>query len=389
MSPNESVNDLVDAAHRLAPVVREHADQAEHERRLPEAVALEFKRAGFYRMCRPKELGGLEADPLTVIRVLEILSRADGAGGWCAMINGAGTIFEGFLGERGGREMFADPNVVSGGVIAPTGRATEVEGGYRVSGRWSIASGAHQCDFLGASCFVFDGPAPRPGPGGMPEWVVPFVSKKDFKIVDTWTVSGLRGTGSHDFEVNDAFVPAHRCIRMPMGPSPYPGRLYAFPFFGFLATVIASTALGVARAAVDELTRVAKTKTPFGMMSSLATRPSAQLAAAEAEVAVRSSRAFLVEVTTDVWDTVVAGRPATVEQRNALRLAATNATTSSARAVDLAYTAGGASAMYGKSLLQRCLRDVHAITQHYAVAPHNHELCGKILLGAEADSPTL
>lgn len=389
MFSNKSVHPLVEASQRIAPIVREHADQAEHERRLPPPVAEEFRRAGIYRMCRPKQLSGLEVDPLTAIEVVETLSRADGAAGWCAMINGAGTIFEGFLGERGGKEMFADPAVVSGGVIAPTGRAVPAEGGYRITGRWSIASGCHQCDYLGASCFVFDGPGPRMGPNGMPEWVVPFLAKSEVKIVDTWNVSGLRGTGSHDFEANDVFVPEHRFIRMPFGPSPYPGKLYQFPFFGFLATVIASSALGIARSAVDELERVARTKTPFGMMSTLATRPSAQIAAAEAEAALRSARAFLFESVREIWERVEAGQPVSVEQRATLRIAATNATTSCARAVDLAYTAGGASAMYAKSPLQRCFRDVHAITQHYAVAPNDHELCGKILLGAEPDSPTL
>jgi alkylation response protein AidB-like acyl-CoA dehydrogenase len=219
--------------------------------------------------------------------------------------------------------------------------------------------------------------------------VVAFFSRSEFEIIDTWKVSGLRGTGSHDFAVNDVFVPAYRCIRMPLAPSPYPGNLYRFPFFGFLAMVVASTALGVGRAAIDELGRVARTKRPFGMMSTLATRASAQIAASEAEAYVRSGRALLIEATSEVWDAVVAGRPVSVEQRALLRVAATNAVVSSARAVDLVYTAGGASAMYESSPLQRCLRDVHAITQHYAVAPHNHELCGKVLLGAEPDSPTL
>ena len=125
------------------------------------------------------------------------------------------------------------------------------------------------------------------------------------------------------------------------------------------------------------------------MMSSLATRPSAQIAACEAEASVRSARALLVEATSEIWDAVLAGRPVSAEQRAILRVAATHATASSARAVDLAYTAGGASAMYAKSPLQRCLRDVHAITQHFGVASYNHEVCGKILLGAEPDAPNL
>lgn len=389
MSEDRSMAQLLEAARGLVPIVREHADQGEHERRLPEAVAEQFRRTGIYRMCRPKELGGLEADPLTVIHVVETLAAADGAAGWCAMISGAGAIFEGFVSERGGREMFSDPRVVSGGVIAPTGRAVEVDGGFRASGRWSVASGCHQCDFLGGTCVLFDGDAPRMGPGGMPAVVVPFFAKSDFEIIDTWTVAGLRGTGSHDFEVHDVFVPAHRSIRMPPPASPYPGKLYQFPFFGFLAMVVSAAALGVARSALDELAQVARRKTPFGMMSSLATRPSAQIAMSEAEAAVGSARAFLVHAASDIWEAILAGRPVSVAQRATLRIAATNAAVSCARATDAVYTAGGASALYSRSPLQRCLRDAHAITQHYAVAPYNHELFGKILLGVEPDAPTL
>jgi indole-3-acetate monooxygenase len=379
---------LVEVARSLVPLVLEYAEQGEADRCLPAPVTKAFTEAGLFRMCRPRELGGLEADPITVMEVVEELARADGATGWVAMILGAGSVFAGILPKEGAQEIFADRNVASGGSFALTGRAVPVDGGYRVSGRWSFMSGCHQCQWLGGSCIVFDGDKPRMGPFG-PEIVVPLCPVADGKIVDTWNVAGLRGTGSHDFELSDVFVPRARCAPMPPPGPTFSGPLYAFPFFGFLSISIAACAAGIARAAVDELVRVAKTKTPFGMTSTLSTRSSAQIAVSEAHAALLSGRAMLRESVRQIWDKIVNGSPVSAQDRALLRLAATNMTLSAARAVDLAYTAGGGSALYAKSPLQRCLRDIRAITQHATVASHTHELFGKILLGVEADAPLL
>lgn len=379
---------LIEIARELAPLIREHAARGEHERRLPSPVATALTESGIFRMCRPRSLGGLELDPLAMMEVVEELSRVDGAAGWCAMIHGTGAAFDAYIPLEGARAMYADPRAVTGGVLAPTGRAIEVDGGYRVSGRWSIASGCHHSDWLGGTAIVFDGDAPRTGPGGMPETIVPMFGKDDFTIVDTWSVAGLAGTGSHDFEVEDAFVPTSRVIRL-MAPPFHDAPLFRFPFFSLLATGIASVALGIARAALDELYQVARTKTPFRMQSTLAHRPSAQIAAAEAEAALGSGRAFLVEAVREAWQGAVSGERPTVQQRLKVRLAATHATRSAVRAVDEAFTAGGASALYARSPLQRCFRDVHTVLQHFWVAPPTHELHGRILLGAEPDAPML
>jgi indole-3-acetate monooxygenase len=384
-SPATDAASLLSAARNLAPLVRELAPQGEQERRLPQPLVEAFTETGIFRMCRPRALGGLETDPLTVIQVVEELSRADGSAGWCAMISGAGSVFDAFIPAVGGALMYANPRAVTGGALAPTGRAIEVDGGYRVSGRWSMVSGCQYSDWLGGSSVVFDGDAPRMGPGGMPETIVPMFSSKELSIIDTWNVSGLRGSGSHDFEVDRVFVPESRVIRIPMMVPEHEGALYSFPFFGFLSASIASTALGIARAAIDELVGLAKQKTPFGMMSSLATRPQTAQAVAEAEACLQSARSFLLDVTGEIWERTKSGAGATVAERATLRMAATHATLSSVRAVDLMYTAGGATSLYAKSPLQRCFRDVHAVTQHFTVAPHTQELQGRILLGLEAD----
>lgn len=381
-------NECLKKVEGLLPVIREYVVQSEQERHLAAPVVTALRDAGMFRLCRPRDLGGLEVDPLTAVDVVERLSYADGAAGWSAMIAGVGGAFEAFVPPAGAKEIFTSPDVVVGGVFAPTGRAVPVDGGYRVSGRWGIASGCQHSDWLGGSSLVFEGAAPRMTPMG-PEWIVPMLPASQCKIIDTWSVSGLRGSGSHDFEVKDVFVPADRCIRVPMTAPYYEGKLFAFPFFGLLAAGISATALGVARAAVDEVIALAKTKTPFGMMSSLSTRASAQIAIVQADAELRAARAFLVERVTDMWETVQSGKQASVERRLGLRMAATHATEVAARATLAAYTAGGATAIYSKSPLQRCLRDVQTITQHVFVAPHSKEQFGRVLLGVEPDAPML
>lgn len=379
---------LLSIVEDLVPLVREHANEGEKERQLPKALVKAFKETGVFRMCRPKALGGLEVDPLTVIQVCERLSWADGAAGWCAMISGGGSIFAGILSAQGGAEIFSSPDVVQNGSFALTGQAREVDGGYKISGRWSFMSGSNYADWFGGNCVVFDGATPRMTAAG-PEVVVASWRASDSRIIDTWDAAGLRGSGSHDVEVKNLFVPTSQAVRFPPAGPTHPGPLYAFPFFGFLAMSIASTALGIGRAAIDELTDVAKVKTPFGMMSSLATRPSAQIAVAEADGALRAARAFMIDATERAWARAVDRVQLSVEDRYMLRLAATNATQAAARAVDLTYTAGGGSALYSRSRLQRCFRDIHAITQHATVASHTNELLGQIKLGVASDAPLL
>jgi len=168
---------IVEVAKKLVPLVREYADQGERDRHLPAPVVKAFNDAGIFRLCRPKALGGLETDPVTTLEVIEELSRADGAAGWCAMISGAGGAFEAFIPPAGAKVMFKDPNVVVGGTFAPTGRAVAEGNGYRISGRWGIASGSGHCDWLGGSCFVFEGEGPKMGPMG-PEWIVPMMASR-------------------------------------------------------------------------------------------------------------------------------------------------------------------------------------------------------------------
>jgi alkylation response protein AidB-like acyl-CoA dehydrogenase len=382
-----STSDVLGAARSLGPLVREHAAQGDRDRRLPDPVVRAFTEAGLFRMCRPRGLGGLEVDPITMLQVIEELSRHDGAAGWCVMICGATGVLEAMVPRAAAAEMFA-ANTISNSVFASGGRAVEVEGGDRVSGRWSLASNSHHCDWLAGTSIVFKGEAPVVGPMG-PEMVVPWFSSSDFKVIDTWDSVGLRGTGSHDFEVSDAFVPAARCFRFPLVPPEHDGPLFQFPVFAFFAVGIAGTALGIARAAIDELVRLAGVKTPLGMMSTLSTRSQVQVAVCQAETALRSGRAHLFDEVAKAWEVARSGRPASPQQRAWLRAACTGATLNAQQAVDLVYGAAGASSIFAASPLSRCFRDLHTLTQHILVATPSQEMIGRILLGVDPDAPLL
>ena len=209
--------------------------------------------------------------------------------------------------------------------------------------------------------------------------------REDVTVIDTWNVSGLRATGSHDIAVEDMTVPRDRATSVITRDPVAPGPLYAFPLFGLLALTIAGTALGIGRAAIEDLIELAGGKTPTGSARSLAERPVTQTRIAQAEATLLSGRSFLYEAIAEAWEAAETSGKVSVEQRAALRLAATHATAASASAVDTAYDLGGGTSIYETSPLQKRFRDVHAATQHMLIGPSTWELTGRLMLGLPSD----
>jgi alkylation response protein AidB-like acyl-CoA dehydrogenase len=325
-----------------------------------------------------------------MIRVIETLAQADGAAGWSAMIGATSGVASAYLPEAAAREIYgAGPDVISGGAFAPHGTATVVDGGYRVSGRWPFASGCEHCTWLMGGSVVMDAGRPRLLPGGMPDSRLMLFPAAAARIVDTWTVAGLRGTGSHDIAVEDLFVPAAHSASIITDRPRERGPLYAFPVFGLLALGIAAVGLGIARGAIDELVRLARGKTPTGSRRLLAERATVQAQVAEAEAVLGAARALVLGTVAAAWERATGEGTIDLTERARLRLAATHATLAAVRATDLMYTAGGGTAVYATSPLQRQFRDVHVVTQHIMVAPATLELAGRILLGLDADTSML
>ncbi len=376
---------LVDAARALAPRIRALREEIECERRLPAEIVAGMHAARLFHMLVPREIGGLEVDPATACRAIEEVARADGSAGWNLMIGVEQGIFAAYLPRQAALAVWGDnANAVTAGGGAPLGRATAVPGGYRVQGRWRFASGCGHCTWLGANALLFDGEQQRRDADGaaITRWMLFPVERA--QILDTWYTAGMRGTGSHDFVVDDLFVPEELSFNTSLD-RPWPGTpLYTIPYISIVAITMAAVALGIARSAIGALVQLASTKTPTGAQQLLCERPAVQAAVAQAEALLRSSRALLYDTIDEVWRALPpADGFISVEQRAALRLVSVNAAVSCARAVDLMYEAGGASSIYESNPLARCFRDVHTLTQHYQITPPHYETLGRIMLGME------
>ena len=371
----------LEAVAALAPRVRAAAGETERARRLPAELVAALAEAGVFRMLVPRTLGGGEVDPATMVRVLETIARADGAAGWSAMIGATSGVASAYLPEDAAHAIYGDANAITGGAFAALGRARAVDGGYQVRGRWPFASGCEHCTWLMGGCVLDDRPPEEARLALFPASAA--------RIVDTWTVAGLRGTGSHDIAVDDVFVPAAHTFSLVTDRPRHASPLYAFPVFGLLALGIAAVALGIARAAIDDLVELAAAKRPTGSRRLLADRPMVQAEVAEAEATLAAARAFVFAAIGDAWDAARERAAIDLAHRARLRLAATHATRSAARAVDRMWEAGGGTVVYATSPLERRFRDVHVATQHTLVAPATLELGGRILLGREADTAML
>jgi alkylation response protein AidB-like acyl-CoA dehydrogenase len=337
-----------------------------------------------FRASVPKAIGGDEVDLITQLETFEELARADASVGWCAMIGAQTGTLAALLEPEAAKEIYGDANVRTGGVFAPSGRAVADGDSFRLSGRWSFGSGVAHTDWYALGAVVMDGEQLRTD-GDRPDLRFVFVPTSQLDIEDTWDVSGLRGTGSNHISVENVVVPDRHTFPLLTPKRRHPGPLYRFPLFSALAAGVSSVALGVARDAIDELDELASTKTPTGATRALGQRSAIQIERARAEAELCSARAFLFDTGAELWTHAASGDDPTIEQRASLRLAATHAVRTAADVVDRAYDAGGGTAIFSTSRLQRTFRDVHAITQHLIVSPPTFELVGRVLLGVETD----
>ncbi len=372
------MTDLVQRARSLRPMIAEHAEEGERLRRLPAASVEALKTAGFFRLCVPAAYGGPEVDPVTLVEVIAEIAAADGAAGWCVMIASTTSSLSMLLPPAEAATIHADPRTVTGGSYAPSGTARSVGDGYEVSGRWQWGSGTDHCDWIVGGAVV-DGAGFR----------LAFVPAAEVELVDTWHTSGLRGTGSGDFAVAGAWVPATRTIEPGVTPPTVDSPLARFPVFNLLAAGVAAATLGIARRAIDELVALAGAKRPAFSARTLAASPHTQLDLARAEATLGAARAYLHDELGMAWALAVAGDPVPIERRARIRLACSHAATEAARAVDLAYDLGGGSSVFTTSPLQRCFRDVHTATQHILVSRRPMETAGKVLLGIDTDTAML
>ena len=373
--------DPVAAARELTPLIRAYADATERGRRLAAPVVAALRSARLFAMGLPASLGGSETPMAAALQAIEQVAYADGATGWNVMIAFDTGFMAGFLHSPEARALIASIHLpIVAGSLSPPGRLVRTAGGYRLTGHWRFGSGCQQADLFVVGAMLGEDGAPATAANLMHDMVWATVPAAAVTIADTWNVAGLRGTGSHDFAVEDLFVAEGFVEPIHVDAAAEPGPLYALGVFPAFGIVKAAVALGVARHAIEALKELALAKTATGQTSLLRERPAVQADVARAEACVRSALALMNEVVADVWHTVVDGGRPSIEQRAWLRLAGVDGVQRAIEAVDLMYNAAGGTAIYESSPLERCFRDVHVVPAHIVVQPNVYEVAGRVFL---------
>src|SRR5215831_8284128 len=309
------VANLIKAARELEPKIEAARADIERDRQIPRALVDAIGDAGLYALWLPKAFDGPELNLVDYIRVIEELARADGSVAWCVTVAACYSRIAGYLQPDIALRIFGGGRTVVAGTINPTGKAFTVDGGYRVTGRWAYGSGILHSTWTLGNCIVHDREGPRRGSSGAPELRLVIFPTGAVEVIDTWHVSGLRGTGSHDYRVADLFVRDDHSIlcfdAMPLQP----GTLYAVPMITVLSVAIAAVPLGIARAAIDTAVELAQVKTPFRSSLLLRDRATFQAAVGRAEALWGSARSFLLAAVNDLWDEGSSGMAASMRQQ--------------------------------------------------------------------------
>ncbi len=379
-------NPVLSAAQTLGPEISKRSDEIETLGTLPLDLVDQIRPTGAFRQYVPDDLGGPGVTAWQSLEAIEEFAYHDSAVGWCVAISSTTSLMASYLPSAHAEKLFGDPNNIFGGFAAPMGRATPVDGGLSVTGRWQWGSGTRHCTWIGGGCRLVD--ADGNGTARDDGLAMPFVffDPTDVQFIDNWDVSGLCGTGSGDYEVTNAFVPEGRWAQIGLDAPVRDNPFAHFSFFGLLAVAVSAAALGIARRSIDELVDLAQAKRPQGSSRTLRERSPVQADTAIAEAKLQAARSLMRETTETQWDAAVAGASPDLEARGLLRLAATHATQTAGEVTELMYKAGGGAAVYKTSPLQRCFRDAMVATQHAMVAPRTFEVAGRIRLGLETES---
>jgi alkylation response protein AidB-like acyl-CoA dehydrogenase len=374
----ERVACLLQKVREMAPLVEQHRDAFDRERRLPAPIVEAMVKADLFRLWLPKALGGPELSPLDFMQVVEAAAELDGSVGWI-VANGAGmSRAGGYLPQQVARAWFAEPRAFVVAATGAVGSAAPVPGGYRVTGRWPFGSGIHQATRMMGVCGVADGSA-----DAAPTMMCCYFAPGDVSIIDNWYVSGLRGSGSCDFAVEDLFVPAeHTHLLVDLAPT-QPGLLYRLPSATVFPLTVSVVPLGIARAAITTFATQGARRVRNRTTVALRERETIQAEVGRAEALHRAARAFLIEAITGLMTTLEAGGESFLEARAVFRLACSHAGDSAMRVAEMMATASGSAAIFETSPLERCVRDIHAAVKHIAMAPNNYVIGGRVALGLD------
>ncbi len=384
---------FIELVEPLAEEIKSCAQEFEKQGFVSQDLVSKLAARRLYRLCNDTERGGPSGSAEDYARLTEYVATLDGSTAWVLLIGITSALSYMSLPENEVQEVFKNQQDVTAGVFAPMGRAipSEESGvqGYRLSGRWQWGSGIRNSTYISAGGFVADEEGNiRKKANGTPDQRMFLLEVKDVDVLDTWHVSGLKGTGSTDFQTKDLFVPESRSFTLFSKHTP-DTPVHRFPAFGFLAIGIAAVVLGLAKASLDELTDIAIAKTPQGSRKPLAMRSNTQIRMAVATAKYRAARGLMYAEIQKNWAEAETSSELSVESRRDLRLALTHTVMQCVEVVTEMYTLAGGSSVYETSPLQRYFRDVHVAQQHMMVGEMTLELTGRLFLEVETDTSQL
>ncbi len=385
----------LERARKLAPQIEEAAARAEAERTLPNETVSAFAEAGLLSFCLPEELGGEGGDFRSAIETWEEVSRADASAGWTLMANGSGAAAaSAFLSDEAIAQIFPGPaSATVAGQFAPRGTGTAVDGGFRVTGSYSFGSGTAHSAWVSAGFIPLDDGAPRMADNGLPDMRVGFVPRGEVEFTDGWHVMGLRGTGSYDYEVRDAFIPEGFSFPL-FGKNPLRGgdtfrAIFRLGMMPFTAAGHAAWALGVGRRALDEIHRLAQSTQRMGDPTALAGKLTFQKGYIQAEARLRAARLLVLDTFETVLEASRRGEVPKATDRALVRAATNLATEAAVAAADFAHGRAGTQAIRDGSVMERVFRDAHTGSQHVFIGEKVWTDAADVVLGNVADSVVL
>lgn len=366
---------LVARARALAPIIEAEADRAEAETTTTQPVVDALAESELFWMLVPEEFGGLGTDVCTALAVFEALAYADGSVGWSAMANSTSSCFAAiYTGEDAAKQMFSgDARGIHAGMLGPVGQARRVDGGYRVTGRYSFGSGCAHASFIGAGTVETDDDGNAlTTESGLPAMRVVLMPRDQIEFRGNWDVIGLTATGSYDYVVDDVFVPEGYTFSLLEHTQLRGGPALKIGLFAITGMGHAGFALGVGRRALDEITKLANTRVRMAGFTTIATEQLFQYELGMHDAAMCAARALVYDAVAEADAQARAGAvDNTVQAR--LRASATYATRIASDAARFAYSWAG-SAGLRPGIIQRCLRDLLAASQHIYV--DNNTLTG-------------
>jgi len=385
---------MIGRAEALIPQLRERASRTEELRRLPPETERDLHDAGLFRIVQPKRVGGSEFDYVALVDCAEAIGRADASVAWNLANLASHHWMLGMFDSRAqdliwGRDVNA---LIASSFIFPAGRARKVDGGYTLRGSWPFSSGVDSCEWnMLASVVSSDDEA-----DGI-EYRIFLLNKSDYQIIDTWNATGLRGTGSNDVEVHDAFVAEPMTVAVnDLGGGPTPGSavnpnpLYALPVFSLFPYVLSGVALGNAQACLDDYIKVARHRASTYNRAKLGDLQSTQIKIAEASAKIDAARRIMRSTCIEAMADARRGLVQDVALKTRLRRDGAYSVNLCTEAVSLLFAASGARGLSTAAALQRQFRDAHAINSHLAfnfdAAGTNY---GRVALGLPSENLTL